>query len=210
MPTMIGAALVIVVAFSVFGYLALRGNGSHAAAPPNPGAAPLVDSSAWNPNLPLRVGTVAPPFTLSDDTGFSYSLAEQRGHPVVLEFFALWCPHCHAQAPVMHKVVSTYSPKGVTMWAVLANQYGQYYETSGGRNVDLASRNDVAWYASTYKVNYPMLIDPKFKVVNRYGQAGYPTIFIIDPSGKIAYVHSGQVPFSVLSKKLAPLLAKSK
>jgi peroxiredoxin len=203
-------ALVVAVAVSVFGYLVLRGNGSKAAAPPNPALAPLVDSSAWNPNLPLKIGTVAPPFTLQDDTGFSYSLTAQRGHPVVLEFFALWCPHCHAQAPIIHRIVQTYGPRGVTVWAILANQYGQYYESSGGKNVDLASRADVAWYASTYKVNYPLLIDPKFTVVNRYGQAGYPTIFVIDPAGKIDYAHSGQVPFSALSKQIAPLLGGSK
>jgi peroxiredoxin len=202
--------MIIALAFAFFGYLVLRGNGSSAASPPNPAAAPLVDSSAWNPGMPLKVGAAAPPFTLQDDSGFSYSLAAQRGHPVVLEFFALWCPHCHAQAPVMRQLVKTYGPRGVTVWAILGNQYGQYYEVTGGKDIDLANRADIAWYASTYKVNYPVLVDPKFKVVNRYGQAGYPTIFIVNPAGKIAYAHAGQVPLSVLAKQINPLLSRSK
>src|SRR5947209_128002 len=52
----------------------------------------------------LAVGTKAPNFTLHDASGKSYSLAAQRGHPVFLEFFAVWCPVCQGEAPTIAKI----------------------------------------------------------------------------------------------------------
>src|SRR5436305_11026867 len=53
----------------------------------------LADPSALNPRTALlALGSQAPNFALQDASGRTYHLAAQRGHPVLLEFFAVWCP----------------------------------------------------------------------------------------------------------------------
>jgi cytochrome oxidase Cu insertion factor (SCO1/SenC/PrrC family) len=55
-------------------------------------------STAADTNL-LPVGATAPAFTLETPQGAKVSLASYRGHAVLLEFFASWCPHCNAESP---------------------------------------------------------------------------------------------------------------
>jgi thiol-disulfide isomerase/thioredoxin len=138
-----------------------------------------------------------------------HSLAAQRGHPVLLEFFATWCPHCHREAPVVAKVTKAYGPKGVRVWAILANPYGPNYEASAGKDVHVADTADLVDYAQTYGANYPLLIDPEFATVNRYGAQGYPTIYLIDRTGKVASVSKGEIPYALLAKQIDRLTART-
>ena len=50
------------------------------------------------------VGQPAPDFTLTDTEGTSYTLSEQKGKVVVLEFMATWCPHCQNEAPMYERL----------------------------------------------------------------------------------------------------------
>lgn len=147
----------------------------------------------------LKKGTVAPNFTLKTVNGTKYSLAAQRGHPVFLEFFAVWCPHCHDEAPIMAKITKNYVPKGVRVWSVLANPYGPDYESG---SLNLATKSDLQFFANYYNVKHPQLINPTFNVVNEYGITGYPGLYVINKHGVITYVNSGEQPYSTLSKAL--------
>jgi thiol-disulfide isomerase/thioredoxin len=70
----------------------------------------LTNTAAFNPSpTQIAAGGAVPAFTLKDVDGKAYSLAAQRGHPVVLEFFAVWCPVCHAEAPIMAKIEKQYA-----------------------------------------------------------------------------------------------------
>jgi peroxiredoxin len=90
--------------------------------------------------------------------------------------------------------------------AVLANPYGSNYEVSQGKDLTIATPRDLSWYRDTYGANYPLYVDSTFRAVNRYGAGSYPTIYVIDAKGKVAYAHQGQIPPSVLSRAIAPLL----
>jgi peroxiredoxin len=163
----------------------------------------VADPSALNPATALlSTGSQAPDFTLNDTSGRSYHLAAQRGHPVLLEFFAVWCPVCHAEAPILAKITRAYVPRGVRVWSVLANPYGPNYETSGRSDLTLAQAADLQWFAQTYNVHHPQLIDPPFATVNRYGVGSYPGLYLLDKSGVIRLVHDGSLNYGVLSHAL--------
>jgi peroxiredoxin len=157
----------------------------------------------------LKVGTTAPDFTLHDAQGNGHSLADQRGHPVVLEFFAVWCPHCQREAPIINALANQYSAKGVRVWSILANPYGPNYDRSFGQDTTPASASDLEWFAKNFHEHVPQLIDPSFHVVNTYGVSSYPGIYVIDGRGKIVHASAGEQPESALSDAINSTLRTS-
>jgi thiol-disulfide isomerase/thioredoxin len=194
----------ILIVAAIFGYSALRS--TNASSSP----AGLTDPKALAPaSALLAPGQVAPDFTLHDLMGGSYTLSAQRGHPVLLEFFAVWCPVCQGEAPIMARLTHEYATKGVTVWSILANPYGKDYEHSGYSDLRLADKGDLAWYGRSFNVQHPQLIDPSFSTVNTYGISGYPGIYVVNRNGTIGYVRSGHVPYATLARALNKALASS-
>ena len=64
--------------------------------------------------------------------------------------------------------------------AVLASPYGKNYDNSGGTDLTIATKSDINWFISTFKVKHLTLIDPTFATVNKYGEAAIrPSTFWI-------------------------------
>jgi thiol-disulfide isomerase/thioredoxin len=181
-----GVLLVIIVVVAVL-YTNANSTSAH----------PLTDPKTLNPaQQKLAVGTVAPDFDLATADGKHNHLASLRGHPVFLEFFAVWCPHCQRMAPLINRLETAYGPKGLQSLAILANPYGKDYDTTGDTRP--ADRSDIDWFTKTFFVSHPMLIDPNFATVNRYGASSYPTIYTIDSKGIIRYASAGEVSYDQL------------
>jgi hypothetical protein len=66
--------------------------------------------------------------------------------------------------------------------------------------------SDLSWFARSFDVRHPQLIDPSFAVVNRYGITGYPGLYIVDRRGVITYAWSGHVGYAKLAKQLSAVL----
>jgi len=166
----------------------------------------MTNPNALNPvpNM-LAKGTTAPDFTLSTVNGQQHTLSSLRGHPAILEFFAVWCPHCQAMAPIINNVEKQYANKGLQTLSVLANQYGRNYDISYQQDKSLATKDDIAWFASNFNVKHPLLIDPSFNVTNQYGAGSYPTMYVLDRNGVVRY--SSQGDFT--QKTLADAVAKA-
>jgi peroxiredoxin len=195
---LIGGIATILIVVAVMGYALIRSYTSGSA-----GGQAVANANDLNPAASmLKVGSTAPNFTLRDVNGTAHTLAAQRGHPVLLEFFAVWCPHCQAEAPIMARLTQNYTPKGVRVWSILANPYGKNYEASGGTDLRPATKADLSWFASTFNVKHPQLIDPTFHVVNTYGINAYPGLYVVSPTGKITYVGSGNTSYATLAGQL--------
>jgi len=82
--SVIGGVITLLIVIGLDMYALARSTTSQA-------SAGLTNAGDLNPApSQLNVGTIAPDFTLRDSNGTSYSLAAQRGHPVLLEFFAVF------------------------------------------------------------------------------------------------------------------------
>ncbi len=115
---------------------------------------------------PPRIGSAAPEFTIPDGTR-SVSLDQFRGKPVVLNFWATWCPPCIQEMPSLVQLQKQLGDK-VTILAVSEddddNAYKQFVKD---HNVDLLTVRD------TRRSN------------ELYGTFKFPETFVIDKDGKI-------------------------
>jgi thiol-disulfide isomerase/thioredoxin len=81
-------------------------------------------------NTLLPVGSKTPDFNLATIDGHRYRLSSQRGSVVLLEYFAVWCPVCQAEAPTINAIDKHFAPRGLKSFSILSNPYGKDYETT--------------------------------------------------------------------------------
>ena len=112
----------------------------------------------------------APDFTLQSLDGKTVRLSDFRGKPVVLNFWATWCGPCKIEMPWFVDFQKQYKQAGVQFLGVA---------------MDDASTKDIAEFAESMKVNYPILIG-KETVGDAYGGVQFlPETFYIDRNGKV-------------------------
>jgi thiol-disulfide isomerase/thioredoxin len=58
------------------------------------------------------VGAKAPGFTAKDLTGNDVSLSSFEGSPILLNFWATWCPYCRKERPYLNSLFSEFRDKG--------------------------------------------------------------------------------------------------
>jgi peroxiredoxin len=117
----------------------------------------------------MQSGT-APDFTLQSLDGKTIRLSDFRGKAVVLNFWATWCAPCKIEMPWFVDLQKQYGPAGVQFLGVA---------------MDDASTKEIAEFAQSMKVNYPILIG-KEAVGDAYGGVQFlPETFYLDRSGKI-------------------------
>jgi peroxiredoxin len=135
---------------------------------------------------PVALNSPAPDFSLQGVDGQTYSLSSFKGKPVVLEFMATWCPHCQNDAPMMNQLDATYKPKGVQVLGINATPYSHNHEDSQHAS-DPVTMDDLKWFHDNFKVTFPLLFDKSLKSANDYQVVSYPTIYIVDQNGNIAF-----------------------
>src|SRR5438445_6553903 len=97
----------------------------------------------WAASTPA-IGDEAPPFTLDDLAGREVSLASFRGRPVILHFWATWCPVCREEMPILEEAARD-RPADLTVLGI-----------------NLAERRDkVAAYARGAGLTFPVLLDSR-------------------------------------------------
>jgi thiol-disulfide isomerase/thioredoxin len=110
-------------------------------------------------------------FTLESSGGVSVSLGRFAGtHPVLLVFWATWCPHCNAAVPEINEI---HAHMGGRL-KILALNY-------------MENRQKVTAFMKAKGVAYPVLLDIDGKVARSYGIVGIPTYVLLDRQGKVVY-----------------------
>lgn len=116
---------------------------------------------------PPRIGNAAPDFTLTDSQR-TVTLSQLRGKPVVLNFWATWCPPCIEEMPSLVQLQKQLGDK-VTVLAVSEDaDDGAYKQFVHDHNVDLLTVRDA-----------------ERKTNEVYGTFKFPETFVIGRDGKI-------------------------
>lgn len=143
-------------------------------ASPGDSATQGTDSEA----LPALRGKAAPAFTLVTLDGKKVSLADYKGRPVLVNFWATWCVPCKLEMPWFEELHAKYA--------------GQKFEILGIAQDD-AGKDEIAKSAKKLGVTYPILLtDGKDTVANAYGGVDVlPMSFYVDAKGVVVEVTAG-------------------
>jgi thiol-disulfide isomerase/thioredoxin len=117
----------------------------------------------------------APAFDLKDPDGRSVRLADFRGKPLIVNFWATWCPPCREEMPSMQRAADLVSNEGIRLVAI-----------NVGEDADTVSQ-----YLMEARLDLPVLLDETSGVVMSYPVRGLPTTFVVDADGRLAYVATG-------------------
>ncbi|MBP9501638.1 MAG: TlpA family protein disulfide reductase [Candidatus Promineofilum sp.] len=138
------------------------------------------------------VGNLAPDFTLPAIDGRSITLSDFTagdGMPVVLNFWATWCPPCRVEMPYFENVGRLYDGRVAVL---------------GLNQAESAATMDA--FVQKHGLTYPMLVDEDMRVNNLYGVLNLPTTIFIDRNGVVREVLIGTISQGVLADRIEKLL----
>jgi RNA polymerase sigma factor (sigma-70 family) len=132
------------------------------------------------PIIALDTGQPAPEWQVGGwSDGRTRSLAEARGKVVFLDFWGIWCGPCVHSLPVLEKLRAKYEPSGVVFASI---------HTPGDTLANIRRLFDLEHYALVSSIDEGPDDDIGNGTTARaYGVRGFPTHFVIDRSGKIAF-----------------------
>ncbi len=105
-----------------------------------------------------------------------YRLADYRGKPMILNFWATWCPPCRAEMPSLQRAHEALASEGI---AVIAINVGD-------------DADAIAEFLVNSPVSFPLPMDRDSTIAQRYPVIGLPTTFVIDAEGRLALTALGE------------------
>ena len=135
---------------------------------------PSPESAIPDPGQPPRERRVAPELGRDWLVGPPTRLADLRGKPALVNFWASWCAPCREEAGVLARFDASLRGRA----RLIGVQYRD--APSDGR----AFVREFGW-------RFPSARDPKRRLGSRYRLAGLPTTYVLDRRGRIARVLTG-------------------
>jgi thiol-disulfide isomerase/thioredoxin len=142
--------------------------------------------------IPALVATPAPSLPDSvnelpemDVAGYDALLAQLRGTPVVVNFWATWCPPCQAEAPRL---------------VAAANEFGTRVQFLGVDILD--DRASAAAFLADHGIPYPNVFDPPAAIRDSVGSFGQPVTVFYAADGSVSATVDGEISARDLSAHL--------
>ncbi len=124
-------------------------------------------------------------FDLQTLDGRRLGLGNYAGRPVIVNFWASWCPPCREEAPLLVQLARR-APQGLAVVGIL------YQDTA-----ENAQR-----FVDEFGVPYATLLDPQGTAAIDYGLTGIPETFFIDRTGMIRAHQVGVLSQADIDAKL--------
>ena len=133
-------------------------------------------------------------------------LAQLKGSPVLLFFWAHWCVDCKAEAPIITQLRSEFAARGLTVLGP-TQLYGYTAQ------VEHASPSDELAYIDAVRHRfYSGLLDMPVPIskynFDVYGASTTPTLVLLDRAGKIAMYHPGALAYGQLKAEIEKVMAR--
>lgn len=154
------------------------------------------DYTGWTLNsgqwVAPELGAQAPPIAGATVDGQALDLADLRGAPVVVNFWATWCVPCAVEMPELQQLYDSHRADGLRVLAV--NMAEQPHQVRAWRD--------------EHSLTFDLLLDPEGAIAQAYRLRAWPSTFVISPSGTITQVYFGPVSAQQLTAALAPFIAQ--
>lgn len=129
----------------------------------------------------------APDFTVFDAQGNEVKLSDFSGKPIVLNFWASWCPPCKEEMPHFDEVYADEKDNVVFMMIDMVD--GQRETQKKGQQ-----------YVSDQGYDLPVYFDNQQQAAATYGISSIPTTVFIDKDGNIITGYQGAIDKETLLK----------
>lgn len=146
-----------------------------------------------NINLLSLEGKVAPAIETAEFLGSTKAapLASLKGKPLIVFFWAHWCPDCKAMSPVLDTLRQKYGAKGLTIVAP-TQRYGY---VAARKKAGVAE--EMAYIQQIRDQVYPWMASDMVPVSEEnflnYGASTTPTVVLVDRGGIVRTYHPGQM-----------------
>lgn len=134
------------------------------------------------------------------------ALAQLKGSPVLLFFWAHWCADCKAEAPIITQLRAEYAPKGLTVLGP-TRLYGYTAQVENP-----SPQDELAYIDAVRRRFYAGLLDMPVPIskynFDTYGASTTPTLVLLDRSGKVAMYHPGALPYDQLRAEIEKVVAR--
>jgi peroxiredoxin len=118
----------------------------------------------------LESGQIAPGFAIKTYQGKPYNLTDLLLHgPVAVVFFKVSCPVCQFTFPFLQRIYERLDPTNSSVVGVSQD-----------------NARDTKDFCEEFGAKFPALLDDSaYSVSNAYGITNVPTVFLVEPDGKI-------------------------
>lgn len=127
-----------------------------------------------------EIGKPAPDFALKDLDGKEHKLADLKGKVVVLEWINHECPvsNKYQDNKVIAETRAKFKDKPVVWIGINSSSFAE------------EKKAEIKDWTATKKIDYPILLDAAGTVGKSYDAKTTPHIFVLDTTGKVAYMGS--------------------
>ena len=158
-----------------------------------------------NLNLLTLSGQPAPPLEIREYLGTKPKLlADYKGKPLVIFFWAHWCVDCKAQGPVLAQLRREFQAKGLTV--IMPTQ--RYGYAAGGADTTPAA--ELKYIDQVRRQFYLDLVDAPTPVseetFKQYGSSTSPTLVLVDAAGLVRLYHPGRMSYEELLPEIRKLV----
>ena len=136
---------------------------------------------------PLNVGDNAHNFSLPDLDGQQVTLAEFQGKPVVINFWATWCPPCRLEMPEFQRAYEENQEDDLVILAVNEAEQSEVVRS---------------FFYDQMGYTFTPLLDEEGQVAEAYGAIGLPSTFFVNAAGEVTAVHRGALSQAQLQNYL--------
>ena len=122
----------------------------------------------------------APDFTVYNKEGNPVKLSDMKGTPVVLNFWASWCPPCKAEMPEFDEIAKEYAGKVAFMMVNLTDGVQETQEKAQA-------------FIDSMGYTFPVYFDKDSEAAYKYGIQSIPTTIFIDANGNLIAGATGAI-----------------
>ena len=124
----------------------------------------------------LKVPQPAPAFSLIDLDNKLHTLADYKGKPLIVNFWASWCRPCRDELPALNRAWAKVKDQGVQMLAINIGE----------------DPTAVFKFIQEYPIDFRVLLDTESDELANWQMKGLPTTYILNLKGEVVYQAIGE------------------